>query len=490
VQVEAIDHWRDDRFTIQVNPTGIGKSLIYMAAALLRCDKTTILTSTKGLQDQLVKDFSDIGLVEVKGRSNYPCIRGDGPTADDGWCHLGMDCSFKYSGCPYYDAVRKAAQARYVVTNYALWLYAPEIRNSPILIMDEAHSAANHLDSFLSVEVDLANMSDALEKELLPPNDWAEFVWLLKPEVDAMVELGLRTIGVSIKILKRLIRVKRVLDALARLGGSRIVAEKIGDRTYQISPVHLHDFAESYLFRGTDSVLLTSATVTEYDAKRLGIGKYAYREFPSIFPIENRPVTFLPTVKVDRGISKMDESLWFSRIEAILRTRKDRSGIIHAVSYDRARRIAAFLKNKARVIFHNPKETLLAVRKFKNSTMPVVLVSPAMTTGWDFPYDECEFQIIAKVPFPDSTSLIQQERSRIDPDLPRYQAWQSIVQASGRGVRAVDDRCETLIIDDHFKWLNGRYWKLAPKWFREAINTVKVLPAPPEKLDGRRRQER
>ncbi len=490
VQEDAINHWGKERFTIQVTPTGVGKSLIYIAGALKRCDKTTILTSTKGLQDQLVRDFSDIGLVEVRGRKNYLCVRGDGPSADDGLCHYGLYCQYKNGGCPYYDAIKQAAQARYVVTNYAMWLTASEFLNSSkVLIMDEAHSASDHLDSYLTTSINLVEISEVLEREIRPPKHWGDWLWSVKPEVDGLVEDGLKRPDLSLKRLRRLIKVKRVLDSLHRIVSDAIVVELVNG-VYKVSPLYIGYYAEEKMFRGIPSILLTSATVTQYDAKRLGINDYAYREFPSVFPLRNRPVIFLPTVKVDRNIEKGEEMLWLSRIEAILKARQDRKGIIHAVSYDRAIKVFNSIKPKATAMRHGAHDTAIAVRKFKNAEPPKVLVSPSVTTGWDFPYDECEYQIIAKVPFPDGRSLVQQERAKIDPDLPRYQAWQSIVQAAGRGVRAEDDRCETIIIDDHFKWLNGRYGHLAPNWFREAISTAMVLPAPPEKLNGRRRQER
>jgi hypothetical protein len=39
-----------------------------------------------------------------------------------------------------------------------------------------------------------------------------------------------------------------------------------------------------------------------------------------------------------------------------------------------------------------------------------------------------------------------------DPDYANYVAMQKLVQAVGRGMRAPDDWCETLIVDDQFSW--------------------------------------
>ena len=75
------DKWRpgQDRITqqildsrnsgalVQVVPTGGGKSICYLTAAVLLNGRTVILTSTKGLQDQLSAEFGDYIRV-VKGQ--------------------------------------------------------------------------------------------------------------------------------------------------------------------------------------------------------------------------------------------------------------------------------------------------------------------------------------------------------------------------------------------------------------------------------------
>ena len=74
---------------IQVVPTGVGKSLIYMTWAL-QLGRTAILTSTKALQDQLMEDFGGMGVAEIRGKDNYPCPRGDSSTVKGAMCHIGM----------------------------------------------------------------------------------------------------------------------------------------------------------------------------------------------------------------------------------------------------------------------------------------------------------------------------------------------------------------------------------------------------------------
>src|SRR6266436_2562724 len=60
------------RFVALCAPTGFGKSLVYMAAAHMSGLRTVVLTSTKGLQDQLGEDFGELSL-DIRGMPNYTC---------------------------------------------------------------------------------------------------------------------------------------------------------------------------------------------------------------------------------------------------------------------------------------------------------------------------------------------------------------------------------------------------------------------------------
>ena len=44
-----------------------------MAVATLTEGRAVLLTSTKGLQRQVVTDFEGLGLVDISGQNNYPC---------------------------------------------------------------------------------------------------------------------------------------------------------------------------------------------------------------------------------------------------------------------------------------------------------------------------------------------------------------------------------------------------------------------------------
>ena len=107
---------------------------------------------------------------------------------------------------------------------------------------------------------------------------------------------------------------------------------------------------------------------------------------------------------------------------------------------------------------------------------PAILVSPSVVTGYDFPYDECRFQIVGKLGFPDTRDPIMKARIKKDPDYSSYLAMQSLVQSSGRGGRATDDWCETFIIDDNAKWFLWKFKHFAPDWFMRAYTRLQFVP--------------
>jgi Rad3-related DNA helicase len=174
--------------------------------------------------------------------------------------------------------------------------------------------------------------------------------------------------------------------------------------------------------------------------------------------------------------------LWLARIDNIIRRRLDRKGIIHCVSYARRDLIIRNSRYKDLMLTHDSGEQAVAVEKFKSADPPRIFLSPSATTGLDFPYDQCEYSIVAKVPFPDQRSKILKARAKGDPEYAMYLTMLDVVQASGRGMRAVDDSHETFIVDDQWGWFHKKFRRFAPAWFLESCRRTESIPNPPPKL--------
>lgn len=509
------------RFSLLDAPTGSGKSLIYLTVAKLLNARTLILTGTKGLQHQLTQDFAACGMVDIRGQSNYKCIALDGEFkelgqpggCDVGPCHIGVWCPLSLNGCHYYDAQRVAAESQIVVTNYAFWLTLGRhsdpnaIGKFDLLVLDEAHAAPDYLADFCAVELDRREVKQLLGLDLPPLNegiavwsDWAKVAYTSTQLKYAEVKAELLIVGSDkrhiTKQLFRLASLRRDLEEMSHAGqwksseGSHkevkmpgMLTDWVSQETAKgakFSPVWAHGYAEEYLFRGVKRVVLASATLSPQVGKYLGINSkdQDYHPVESSFDPKKRPFIYIPTTRVDRHMMKGQKILLLNKINETVNGRLDRKGIIHSISYERARWLMEESKCSDVMMTHNSaKDLQRVVADFKRSKLARVLISPSVGTGFNFPDDECRYQIIMKVPFLDTRDLVTKARMKSDKDYGNYVAGLTIVQQTGRQVRSSLDWGETFIFDSHFGWFRSRV-KFA-LWFKKSIVQISSVPKAP-----------
>ncbi len=97
---------------------------------------------------------------------------------------------------------------------------------------------------------------------------------------------------------------------------------------------------------------------------------------------------------------------------------------------------------------------------------------------------DCEFQIIAKVPFPDNRAKIMQARGKADPLYIPYLTIQTLIQATGRGMRYPQDQCENFLIDDHIARLLASHRENFLDWWLKLYHRTDLIPDPPPRLNG------
>lgn len=540
-QAEAVMRAIDSRkrFVIQALSTGSGKSLAYIVQALLTDSRTMILTSTKALQSQLYNDFAVSGLVEIRGLNSYPCVEGkpggifgdmkrDGYRAERGLpmmcdeapCQSGAFCARRDGGCEHYDAKRKASmvQSRLVIANYAYWMSANQFGEGmgefDLLVMDEAHDAVEELGRFIGTEIGVHEIDSVLpgKIKMMDPGtdqgDWREWGGFWSADVGRRLEsiratikeqertgdtkTGERISYSALRMARDLRRLQHKLDTVAGMRDEWIidhVQDVRGRPVVKFDPIWPGSYAEEKLFVGIKKVIMVSATVRPETAEMLGIGRgqFEFNEYPSNFPKKNRPIIFIPSGAMNMRVKSANKREWMARIDQIIARRLDRKGIIHTVSYQRAREIYGLSEWKQRMIIHDSTNTREVIEAFKRSKENLILVSPSVTTGYDFAYEQAEYQIIAKVPFPDSRDKIMKARTGRDPNYRNYATMLALVQAAGRICRAEDDRGETFIVDSDFGWFINKNYKLAPKWFIESIVQAQVLGSPLPKINSGRR---
>ncbi len=109
------------RYNLICAPTGWVKSLGYVAMGIMSGKRTVVLTSTKGLQDQVTADFAGM-VTDVRGMQNYKCkvaVDFGFPAytrVNEALCQAGAGCALRSGGCEYFDDYRRAQVADVVVT--------------------------------------------------------------------------------------------------------------------------------------------------------------------------------------------------------------------------------------------------------------------------------------------------------------------------------------------------------------------------------------
>ncbi len=489
----------DKRFVVLNAPTGSGKSVIYLAVAMALEARAAVLTGTKALQDQLSREFGMV-VQDIRGAGNYPCIVGpDNMKCDEGACTFGEPCEemeIDLGGeCHYYKELASARKWGQVVsTNYAYWLAMQNLGKGlgdkfGLLILDEAHAAEEWVLNYGT-----ANFSaDAIEwvedglgikaPGVKAKNDeWRQ--WAV--DVSNRVEAGVEVSGDNFKVAKM---VRTDSFKAKRLDDSWVVTrakDREGRLKVRIEPTNARRL-KGALFQDVKKVLLTSATVTKHHLYGLGVAdaEIEFIDVPSTFPRANRPFIYVPRVKVKYGWGEGEKRQWVNAIDQIIAGRDDRKGIVHCGSYDRCKLLMDRSRYREFMISHGRagawdtwKSVDDAVQEFKAEKDPVILVSPSVMTGFDFPHDECRYQIIAKIPFPSIKDPALKLRTERFKDLPKLIAATSMAQAYGRGVRASDDWCETFLIDKNMDWFYHAAKQFIPIWVLEAYRKSVTIPKP------------
>lgn len=479
----------DKRITAMQLPTGIGKSLI-AATIAKHLGRTAILTGTLGLMEQYGTDFRPSGLCDIRGRSNYVCDTLGIPD-----CKIGsaVKCGSQRTGfCPYVQGFEQAKASDMVVTNYAYWLNVMNrgagLGNFECLILDEVHEAPRLMSAYL----DFLFREDEAEAYALPPvrkldediDAWA--AWAAKAE--ALLKSRISTHRNPLQKAREEDRLEQLADRLKRmqtLNADNWVIEKCEGharwgRYWRFDCVWPGQYGEMLLQR-IPRIIMMSGTLRPYTLGLLGVKKtdYSFRAWPRVFPANRAPFYHINTARVKYGMPPEDIKKWVDGIDAIIEPRLGRKGLIHTVSYarqrllqERSRFAKYFLCNS-----NDPDSDAAAevVKKHKAAKAPCILVSPSMGTGWDFPRDDAEWQIISKVPFPDMTSKVMKRRKEQDDAYPIKMAAQELGQQLGRPMRAADDRAESFCVDDMIGWFR----KAAAPYLPDGFNVVS-LNAPPK----------
>jgi Rad3-related DNA helicase len=476
-------------------PTGFGKTAVYMAYAILTGKPTCFVTDSRALQVQLMKDFEDVGLVNIWGRRNYVCDMKPDYTCEEGYA---TRCPYKGTvACPASQAEMRAASSSLVVTNYDKWTAARKfgqgMSHFQQVVFDEGHEAPAALARAMQVvlgdrEIDKLGLTfpdRESAQEMVNWKPWAANARSLAEEEALAWRTRIQDAAAKPAWVKEYLHLRnlaRRLAILATASPENWVVDEV-EQGFQFDPVRPGRYSEGTLLLRVPSIVVVSATLRPKTLFMIGLGKgtFEFQEFDSDFDPKRCPIYYIPTMRVD--IRASDLSMLWVRLDQIAARRQDRKGIVHTISYARRDEILARSRFAPQMLINPKGEAATAmVNQFKESGPGTILVSPSVGAGFDFPGTDCEWQFVCKIPFPDGRSKILKARQADDPEYGPYQAINKLVQIFGRGMRSRADQCENFIGDMHLDWFLPRYSHLAPRWFHGFYRRVDVAPSPLARL--------
>ncbi len=490
------------RFIGVAAATGSGKTAISLLAARLSGARTIILTATKGLEQQYFEDAKFVNGVVVHGQNNFTCALVSSLRADEGPCHDGVPCSLKQSVCQYHIQLQKALQAKIVVTNYAYYLaqtnFSQGLGEVGLLILDEGHQAFGAMENFLTIHL------SRLEVESMgisfPSSDktdisqwsvwqsWAELSLPIANEVVATIDADIkeaRTANGQVPghVSRSFRSAKAVAARLERL--SKVEKDWVIERAthgFRFTPKWVAQYSDS-LFGKVPKVMLMSAILSRKTADSLGVPQAPdcdWVDAESYFPPENTPIWHIPTARINYRTDDFGSTVWVSRIDQIIQRRLDRKGIVFTVSYERARMLLQRSRFRDIMLTHSTNDVVYVVNKFKVMKAPAVLVSPSVTTGYDFPGGgKSQYIIVGKIPYPDTLNPVLKARHEDDKDWSSFLAMETLIQECGRMSRGMEDKTEVFIVDDAATWYLRLFSKFAPLWFRKRCRgSLATVPDP------------
>lgn len=480
----------DSRYVGVCAPPGVGKSVLAMTASrILDATRTLYLTANKPLQNQLIADFSDcdLRLFNLTGHSSYPCTD---KLYDDSGDLAGMECSEGRESCGYWRDVEIALSRTHVCSNYANWISIAKCGDPDrfgkfdLIILDEAHNLESLLCDQLAIKFSRRTVWELIAQNMPQVGEslvvWVDWATRCHYIAEGALNDSRRNDKLNSResqLTKRIKRLQQNLETIAHITDEWVIEPT--STGFQLTPVCAANYAEQYLFRGIEKVVLSSATLTTQDLAYLGLksSDYDLIDIESGFDANRRPFYYWPTQPIDYNTMSIEGCVRqvMNRYDRIIDMRGDRKGITHSISYKFADLIAH--SSRHNIITHQSKNSQQVIGRFMVSEEPGHLASPIIHEGLDFIGKKAEYQFIWKVPTLDSRHPLIAARKKRDKKYVLYRTGKTILQMYGRLPRSMTDlHKECFILDKHWDWMRKAIpW---PRYFRAAWRTVQDAPEP------------
>ena len=522
---------KDSKIFLLNLPVGTGKSHLALMISdwyrktISKGARVDIITNSKILQDQYVETYNSIN--DLKGKENYKCEQFSCS------CSEGIEFNrlnkSKCEYCPYSYAKESYLNGNVSLTNFYLYilyaLYLPEMmemRDSKVLIVDEAHSFDDVMTNFITIKITetiVKKLKFSNEKEIIKQlkkvktiQSYIEFLEFLEGEITSTivdVENALSSEKRSVKRDKRDNKLSKLFNS--KNSDSKLMSiitdltnykskievflkeykanpdnwvlesnwnEKTKQNELSLEPIWAYDYLDKYVFSKYDMIFLMSGTILNKELfcelNGLDSQKAVYYSIESPFDVKNRPIYYMPLGKMSYKQKEETFKNYVPYLNKVLKKYSDKKGIIHTNSFELASWISRDLSDP-RLVYHDSsnKDEVLENHKSKTN-VPSVIVSPSMGTGVSLDNDSARFQVIAKIPYPSLASKKNKMRQKMNPEWYSWRTIAELIQMSGRIVRNNKDWGDTIIIDGSFSDVLKYSGHLLPKWFQSAIKRVNV----------------
>jgi len=502
-------------------PVGGGKSPIALTYADYLGGKyggtSYILTPQRILQRQYEESFFDIygeKIMSMYGKANYECHTKLGLN-----CDVGSDIKPKCEDCTASTQFRKMATTNHVVLNYKLALLYSEMANGGVMdfnhrglmVFDECHTLESQLVDHRAVQIGQKRCSDMdidfyCAETLEEAYEWVVDIYkpalinrveYLKGEVEYIndkYEHGNSTpLPSEFKTIKNYKDSNRHLELISNMTDTGL--EELSKNYVFIKDENFFKFKEIYgqhLFNKllepmAEKFLFMSSTILNFDAyiDDIGLDRDLVHiiDLPSEFDVDNRPVYYMPTAKMNYGWNKKEnkpkQDAMISQVEKLCNLHSDECGIIHTGSFMLSKWLVENLEGKIpqQIITHDQEDNESrddCINTFTNNDgkKPMVFISPSITEGLDLKDDKSRFAIFAKIPYPHMGDAWVKRRMDLSNEWYQRQAMISIIQGGGRVVRSEQDWGNVYILDESFAFLWRQFKSRTPKWWKDAFKRL------------------